>query len=486
MAEPVILHWFRSDLRLTDLPSLHAVQRAGATVLPVYILDDEPAGEWAPGGAARWWLHHSLAALGEHIGALGGRLQLRRGDSLQQLLALCEASGARRIHCTRRHEPWAAAQEQALHGTLAEHGIELRRYPGALLHEPGTVLTQGGEPFRVFTPFWRACRRNPVAEPLPVAASQWQRMEPGDRLEDWQLLPTRPNWAEGWDGLWRPGEAGAQARLADFLAGPVSDYAEGRDRPGDALTSRLSAHLHHGELSPRQVWFHCEALRAGDPGLDAALAKFQAELGWREFSYHLLHFFPTLPDSPFNPRFEVFPWHDDAALRRRWQRGQTGYPIVDAGMRELWQTGHMHNRVRMVVASFLCKHLLQHWRHGARWFWDTLVDADLASNSCSWQWVAGSGADAAPYFRIFNPVAQGEKFDPEGAYVRRWVPELGQLPKRYVHRPWEAPQAVLDTAGVKLDDNYPRPMVDHRRAREAALDAWASVKAAQASGDAGR
>ena len=486
MSAPPIIHWFRQDLRLADLPALQAARRREAAVLPVYILDDAAAGEWAPGGAARWWLHHSLAALQEAIAADGGELVLCRGDTLQALRTLCRDSGATRVHCTRRYEPWAAAQEATLHRALGDAGIAFRRYPGSLLHEPGEVLTQGGDPFRVFTPFWRACRRRDVPPPLPPGAGTWAPAGRGDRLDDWQLRPRNPDWATGWERLWQPGEDGARRRLEDFLADALAHYAEGRDLPAAARTSRLSPHLHHGELSPRQVWWRCAELGSESPELAASLDKFRAELGWREFSYHLLHFFPEIPEAAFNARFSNFPWGDDAAARRAWERGMTGYPIVDAGMRELWQTGHMHNRVRMVVASFLCKHLLQHWRHGARWFWDTLVDADLASNSCSWQWVAGSGADAAPYFRIFNPVTQGEKFDGAGDYVRRWVPELAALPARYLHHPWDAPAAVLAEAGVRLGDDYPAPLVEHRAARQAALDAYAQVKGSQRDAAAGR
>jgi deoxyribodipyrimidine photo-lyase len=470
---PTIL-WFRQDLRLADLPALRSA--APGPVLPVYILDDEAAGDWAPGGASRWWLHHSLRALGKDIEESGGRLHLQRGDTLTALLAFSEAVGARTIHCTRRYEPWAAEQEQMLHEALEQHGVTLRRFPGTLLHEPGSVLTQSSQPFKVFTPFWRACRQREVAAPQPPAKVNWAVAEGGEHLDDWQLAPRAPDWAATWGDLWQPGEAGAARRLADFLDGPVGDYAEGRNLPAEAFTSRLSPHLHHGEISPRQVWAAIAARRSEKPEWEDALSKFASELGWREFSYHLLHFFPHIPEAPFKDNFAAFPWVDDDAMRRAWQRGRTGYPIVDAGMRELWHTGYMHNRVRMVVASFLCKHLLQHWRHGENWFWDTLVDADLASNGCSWQWVAGCGADAAPYFRIFNPVTQGEKFDGGGAYVRRWVPEIAALPDRFLHKPWEAPDQVLRDAGIELGVDYPQPIVEHRAARQSALDAYEAVR----------
>jgi len=477
MSETVI-HWYRLDLRNSDLPAIAAAQRDGHKVLPVYILDDVAAGEWRPGGASRWWLHHSLQALSKAISQQGGRLLLRRGDSAEVLRELSEQTGAQTVHCTRRYEPWAAEQESLVRDKLATGGVSLKRFPGSLLHEPGTVLTQGGEPFKVFTPFWRASLRAQTPVPVSHGPTAWADFSgPGDTIEDWQLTPRAPDWADGWEEHWSPGEHGAQEALNSFLEAPIADYAEGRNLPAEALTSRLSPHLHHGEISPRQVFAASEALRAQRPDWEDALRKFQAELGWREFSYHLLHFFPQIPEAPFKAAFSKFPWAPNSAYLEAWQRGQTGYPIVDAGMRELWQTGYMHNRVRMVVASFLCKHLLQHWRHGEDWFWDTLVDADLASNSCSWQWVAGSGADASPYFRIFNPVTQGEKFDKQGEYVRRWVPELGALPDKYLHKPWEAPQDVLEAASVRLGDNYPAPIVDHREARQSALESYEHVKA---------
>lgn len=475
MSKTVIL-WFRQDLRLHDLPALHTAVREFDEVVPVYIFDEVAGGEWGLGGASRWWLHHSLSALAASIAEQGGKLLLRRGDSESVLRDLCEETGAATIHCSRRYEPWAAAQESALHNKLAEQDLQLKRFPGSLLHEPGDVMTQSGSPFKVFTPFWRACQKLPVALPTHLPKPQWSKHDKSDALESWDLLPQKPNWAEGWESLWRPGEAGARERLQDFLHSNVDGYAQRRDVPSIQGTSRLSPHLHHGELSPRQIWALSEQHKSEHPEFESSIAKFQAELGWREFSYHLLHFFPGIPESPFKENFGHFPWQPDAEKLALWQRGQTGYPIVDAGMRELWQTGYMHNRVRMVVASFLCKHLLQHWRSGEAWFWDTLVDADLASNSCSWQWVAGSGADAAPYFRIFNPVAQGEKFDKQGRYVRQWVPELSELPDKFLHKPWEAPKEVLEAAGVELGDNYPAPLVDHREARQAALDAYEVIK----------
>jgi len=477
----VSILWYRQDLRLADLPALRAAARDGATVLPVYIRDDDAAGPWAPGGASRWWLHHSLQSLAQAIADLGGQLHFYSGPAAEVLEDLCARTDARRVVFSRRYEPWAAEQEAQVHRHLDAAGIPVHRFPGSLLHEPGSVRTQAGEPFKVFTPFWRACRKEPVAHPEGIPDVEWHAAIACDDLEDWEFLPSKPDWAAGWTELWEPGESGAERRLRTFLDEAVERYGTDRDLPAVNGTSRLSPHLHHGELSPRQVWAMAEQYKAEHTDASKAVEKFQAELGWREFSYHLLHFFPTIPEEAFKDNFSRFPWKDREEHLSRWQQGQTGYPIVDAGMRELWGTGYMHNRVRMIVASFLCKHLLLPWQAGEEWFWDTLVDADLASNSCSWQWVAGSGADASPYFRIFNPMTQGEKFDKEGAYVRRWVPELADLPDKHLHTPWEAPEEVLEEADISLGETYPRPIVDHREARQAALDAYDTVKGSSSS-----
>jgi len=477
-----IIYWFRQDLRLSDLPGLSAAAATGRPVIPCYILDEESAGRWAPGGASRWWLHHSLAALQAAIAERGGELLLYRGDTRAILEYLAETTGASSIFCSRAYEPWAAQLERTLHDSLPE-GLELRRFAGSLLFEPEQIANQSGQPFKVFTPFWKACLRkedprSPVAAPSGGVFADIPAPRPpasdARSLDGLELLPVSPNWAAGWESLWQPGEAGAQRRLESFLAEGLGDYADGRNHPAMDVTSRLSPHIHHGEISPRQIWHRvCDGRRPREQ-----VNKFLSELGWREFSYHLLHHFPDIPEKAFKEQFADFPWVGNREHLKAWQRGQTGYPIVDAGMRELWQTGYMHNRVRMVVASFLTKHLLLPWQAGEEWFWDCLVDADLASNGCSWQWVAGSGADAAPYFRIFNPTTQGEKFDKQGEYVRRWVPELADLPDKYLHEPAAAPEAVLKEAGVTLGQDYPHPLVDHKAARQAALDAYDSIKKA--------
>ena len=474
-----IIYWFRQDLRVQDLPGLLAAAATGKPLVACFILDDETPGEHRPGAASRWWLHHSLLSLQDELRGLGGELLLRRGSAPQVLEELVGACDADAIHCSRQYEPWAGALEQQLHSTLASRQIDFKRYPGSLLFEPGQVMTQAEAPFKIFTPFWRQCLRSsePRRPQPPPVDINWHPTPPrGESLLDWGLLPRDPDWASQWPPLWSPGSTGAAERLATFLAGPVADYSEGRNHPARGATSRLSAHLHFGEISPRAVWHAARGLAHADPDRKEQVDKFLSELGWREFSHHLMYHFPHIVEQPFKQPFEAFPWLGNEAALRAWQRGLTGYPIVDAGMRELWHTGYMHNRVRMVVASFLTKHLLTHWRTGARWFHDTLVDADLANNSCGWQWVAGSGADASPYFRIFNPVTQGEKFDAQGDYVRRWVPELAELPDRYLHKPWEAPADVLARAGVALGDDYPAPIVEHKAAREAALAAYGSIK----------
>ena len=479
MSDAATIIWFRSDLRLADNAALSAALRCGGPVVAVFVLDEKAAGRWAPGGASRWWLHHSLAALAAGIEKLGGRLILRRGAAADELAEIAEAVEADTVVCSRRYEPWAIRQEGAVRARLARDQRELKRYPGWLLMEPESLATKSGDPYKVYTPFWRALSstispERPLAAPkeLPRPA-KWPRSE---TLADWKLLPTKPNWATGFEPEWQPGEAGALARLDAFLDAGAGDYAERRNRPDIEGTSRLSPHLAHGEISPRLIWWRVTCVRESNPGQDSGLETFLRELVWREFSSHLLFHFPTLPDAPFRPEFAAFPWRKSASMLKAWQRGRTGFPIVDAGMRELWSTGWMHNRVRMVVASFLIKDLLIPWQEGEAWFWDTLVDADLANNAASWQWVAGSGADAAPYFRVIKPTSQREKFDPDGAYVRRWVPQLAKLPDDLIHRPAEAEPMTLRSAGLSIPRDYPAPMVDHAEARECALAAFKALK----------
>jgi deoxyribodipyrimidine photo-lyase len=475
--------WFRQDLRLQDNPALHAAVARGGGIVPLYILDDAGEGRWPAGGASRWWLHHSLAALDAALRERGSRLIIARGDAATVLRTVVRDTGAAAVLWNRRYEPAAIARDAALKAELGARGLEVKSFNGALLHEPHTIANKQGRPFQVFTPYWRHCLTLPVAEPIALGAralpapAAWPASL---ALAELSLLPRLP-WAAGLGAVWQPGEAGARARLRTFAAGAMDAYADARDRPAQAGTSQLSAALHFGELSPRQVWAAVQA-RAQDSGVfppSNGARVFLAEIGWREFAHHLLFHFPATPTVPLREEFAHFPWADDpdGGKLRAWQRGRTGYPIVDAGMRQLWQTGWMHNRVRMVVASFLVKHLRLPWTHGAAWFWDTLVDADLAANTLGWQWSAGCGADAAPYFRIFAPVLQGVKFDGGGAYVRRWVPELARLPAEHIHAPWEAPMQVLADAGVRLGENYPHPIVDHATARAEALAALKKLRA---------
>jgi deoxyribodipyrimidine photo-lyase len=469
------LLWLHRDLRLEDNPALEAALAQGA-VLPVYIHDEAAAGAWVLGGASRWWLHGSLESLGARLAARGNRLILRRGASAAVLGQLLEQTGAQAVAWNRRFEPWARALSDRVARDLARRGVPTRVSNGALLIEPEALATQKGEPFRVFTPFWRALRARlqvPAPRPLLSALAGPARYPASEALAGWQLRPARPDWAAGLREAWTPGEPAALARLAQFADRAAFDYAQSRDLPGTAGTSRLSPHLHFGEIGPRQIW---RALaRCADP-MPKAVETFLAEIAWREFSYHLLFHFPTLPEAPLRPEFAAFAWEPEGGALRAWQQGRTGYPIVDAGLRELWHTGWMHNRVRMIAASFLVKDLLLPWGLGARWFWDTLVDADLASNSASWQWVAGCGADAAPFFRVFNPALQGAKFDADGAYVRRWVPELRGLPTARLHAPWLARPIELAAAGVELGRSYPPPLVDHAFARQRALRAFQEIR----------
>ncbi len=464
------LLWFRQDLRLRDNPALVTAAERGP-VVPVFILDTSDPS-WAPGAAGLWWLHHSLAALRARLGALS----LFKGDPRVLLPAIARESGASAVYWNRCYEPHAIARDTDIKALLKQQDIGARSFNAALLHEPWEIETGGGGPFKVFTPYWRVASAKPFAAPLPAPSTIDARaVASSDSLDDWRLLPRNPDWAAGWDRLWTPGEEGALDRFETFVAGDLPRYGEERDRPDLQRTSRLSPHLHWGEISPRQIFARL-SLAVEDTTTRNGAAKFMSEIGWREFAHHLLYHFPSLPDENWRPGFDSYPWRDSPADLKAWQQGQTGYPFVDAGMRELWQTGFMHNRVRMVAASFLVKHLRIDWRRGEAWFWDTLLDADLANNAAGWQWVAGSGADASPYFRIFNPVLQGEKFDPDGDYIRRWCPELKDLSNADIHAPFKAKADVLARAGVELGKTYPRPIVDHDMARQAALAGYRLVK----------
>jgi len=482
---------------LGDNPALAAALARGGPVVPVFITDEAGEGEWPPGGAARWWLHHSLAALAADLERLGSRLVLARGDSRTELQRMVRETGAGAVYWNRRYEPAPRARDAGIKAAFAAAGLEAKSFNAALLFEPHTIQNKQGRPFQVFTPYWRHCLALPMPEPVAAgkaagplpAPAKWPAAVELDALG---LLPTIP-WDAGFGKMWTPGEAGAQVRLKRFLRGEaVHAYDTQRNLPALDGTSGLSPHLHWGEIGPRQIAAAVRELgkAAGtDPASNGARV-FLSEVGWREFAHHLLFHFEHTPTKPLRADFERFPWAEDPDGKklRAWQRGQTGYPIVDAGMRQLYATGWMHNRVRMIAASFLVKHLRLPWQQGAAWFWDTLVDADLASNTLGWQWSAGCGADAAPYFRIFAPVTQGERFDGEGNYVREWVPELAKLPDKFLHAPWTAPESLLEFAGVRLGSaaeggNYPRPLVDHATARAEALAAFKALRGGIAEAD---
>lgn len=463
---PIIV-WFRQDLRLRDNPALLAAHESGQPIIPVYILDDVNSGDWRMGGASRWWLHQSLGALNESLNDL---MVFAKGDPLPILKNLMEETGATEVYWNRCYEPWRIARDKI----IKEEIDGAKSFNGSLLFEPHNALKEDGTPYKVFTPFYKkGCLGRAPTPPEPVDVPNDLKLFDYDRRDALDQLDLMPSiaWYEEMAEAWTPGEDGAQARLSEFMENGLNGYKEGRNFPDKPNVSRLSPHLHFGELSPHDAWYatqshmiiqHCE-----NDG-----AHFMSELGWREFSNSLLYHFPELPRANLQTKFDEFPWNEDLPALKAWQTGQTGYPIVDAGMRELWQTGYMHNRVRMIVGSFLVKNLLLHWHHGEEWFWDTLIDADLANNSASWQWIAGCGADAAPYFRIFNPVTQGQKFDQTGEYVRRYVPELTKIPNKFLHNPWDAPDNVMSYAGVQLGEDYPKPIVNLKASRERALDAF--------------
>ena len=477
MTEPrPAIVWFRQDLRITDNPALTAAVESGSPIFPVYVLDDANAGAWRMGGASRWWLHQSLKLLDV---SLDGRLSLYRGKADEVIPQLAHDLEATGVYWNRCYEPWRVKRDRRIKAAMREEKRKVYSFNGSLLFEPHTVAKADGSPYKVFTPFFRNGCLGSAPEPrFPIKAPEMTFFSTpfsGLDLQELRLMPSK-NWYAGIAENWTPGERGALRRLDDFLADGIHNYREGRNRPDQNYVSRLSPHLHFGEISPHQAWHAVNTLRPV-ARIENDVDHFLSELGWREFSHYLLNHWPGLPRENMQKKFDRFPWRDDADSLERWQKGLTGYPIVDAGMRELWQTGYMHNRVRMITGSFLVKNLMLHWHHGEDWFWDTLVDADLANNSAGWQWIAGCGADAAPYFRIFNPVTQGTKFDPQGDYVRRYVPELAKLPDKYIHNPWQAPRDVLVDAGIRIGKDYPQPVVDLKASRERALEAFRSLAA---------
>ena len=474
MKKGTAIHWFRQDLRLSDNPALDSAAQY-ETLIPIYILDEVNSGEFKMGAASKWWLHQSLTKLNE---SLDGKLLVYQGNPHEILNKLIEEQEVSYVTWNRCYEPWRIDRDKEIKRNFEDKNVAVESFSASLLWEPWTISKDDGTPYRVFTPFYKKGCLNSEEPRLPAGkvdlSNLYSEDLSSDSITDLNLLPTI-KWYKSFEEEWNPGEIGAEQNLNSFLDSGLLNYKEGRNFPSQEFVSRLSPHLHFGEISPNEVWYRAKT-KEGISGIEKSLAHFHSELGWREFSYYLLYHFPDLPNKNFQEKFDIFPWQENEEFLALWQKGNTGYPIVDAGMRELWQTGYMHNRLRMIVGSFLVKNLLIDWRFGERWFWDCLVDADLASNSASWQWVAGSGADAAPYFRIFNPITQGLKFDPEGEYTKKYVPELRDLPNKYLFSPWEAPENILAAAGIELGKNYPKPMVDLKLSRETALEAFATTK----------
>jgi deoxyribodipyrimidine photo-lyase len=474
-AKPTIL-WFRKDLRLADNSALAEAVRLGAPIIPVFIWAPQEAGDWAPGAASRWWLHQALESLGQQLASVGSRLVLRQGaQSLAELQQLIAETGAGRVFWNRRYEAGLREVDVRIKRVLDAAGLEVKSFNSSVLNEPHTVSTGSAAPYKVYTPYWKKVKDRVVEAPAVVDLQQLKlpALEPSSpALAELGLLP-QVNWYAGMAAQWQVSESAALDRLDQFLSGPVDTYHDDRNRPDYAGSSSLSAYLHWGQIGPRQI---VHALSARTDLSQPGPLTYLKELYWREFAYNVLYHFPQTADQPLRIEYAKFPWRHDPEILKAWQTGRTGYPIVDAGMRQLWQTGWMHNRVRMIVSSLLVKHLLHDWKEGAKWFWDTLVDADLASNTLGWQWSGGCGADAAPYFRIFNPIIQGQKFDPDGDYVRRYVPELAQLGRDYIHTPWEAPASALIRAGIRIGETYPAPVIEHKKGRERALAALAQFK----------
>ncbi len=466
----ITLFWFREDLRLSDNPGLFEAAKNGS-VLPVYILDEASSLSFKMGSASKWWLDHSLRLLNK---SLDGKLNVYKGRSKDVILKISQENQIDAVYWNTSYTPWHLENDEEIKVILEKKGIECKSFNASLLWEPSKILKTDRSYYRVFTPFYRkgCLQAPPPRTPLPKPDRLFCIKDEHNQtsLSDLNLLPAK-KWYQSLESCWKIGEKAAQNKLEIFLDQHLKGYKEGRNYPSLSHTSRLSPHLHFGEISPNQIWYEVQT-KSMHENLEKDMDCFLSELGWREFSYYLLYHFPDLPVQNFQRKFDAFPWEENEILLSAWQKGQTGCPIVDAGMRELWQTGYMHNRVRMIVASFLVKNLLLNWRHGEDWFWECLVDADLASNSASWQWVAGSGVDAAPYFRVFNPILQGEKFDSQGEYTRRYVPELSQLPNQYLFKPWEAPEDVLKGAGVVLGQTYPHPIVNLKKSRERALESY--------------
>lgn len=479
MQQAPIIVWLRNDLRISDNPALFFACEHDTLVIPLFIWSPAEQNPWAPGGAHQWWLHHSLNHLKSRLTSINLDLVVRSGESLAQLREVIQQSGAKHVYWNSRYEPAGKSFDENIQYVLDSEGIEVRTFASHLLHQPDLVKTGSGNPYKVFTPFWKKLWAELKVSPEhPAPTSQTHQQVSSLKslaIEALNLLPTM-NWADQFDTLWTPGETYAQHRLSHFIEEILIEYPEGRDIPSRDSTSRMSPHLHFGEISPRQVWH--AVLNGTKQNLDLKDAGecYLREIGWREFSYHLLHHFPHTTTENLKSAFDAFDWSNNPDMLKRWQKGQTGYPIVDAGMRQLWATGWMHNRVRMIVASFLTKHLLISWQEGAKWFWDTLVDGNLANNTMGWQWSAGSGADAQPFFRIFNPITQSQRFDTEGQYIKKWVPELKVLPAKHIHTPWLLPASLQQSLNFTPGVDYPLPVVDHKEARKRALATYEGIR----------
>ena len=474
LAKNINVMWFRQDLRLADNPTLTNALEDGKT-LPIFILDNVNSKEHVNGAASKWWLHHSLIKLNK---SLKNKLCFFVGNPIDILDEIHKQFEISNIFWSRCYEPWRIKRDKKIKKHFNDQNVNVNTFNGSLLWEPWNIAKKDGTPYKVFTPYYRKGCLNSDKPRMPLPAPNISNLISIDnhdlKIEDLELMP-KHNWYNKMISLWSPGEEGAKSKIEEFISNGLNNYKEGRNFPSNKNVSQLSPHLHFGEVSPNQVWYRAKT-KEGKLGIKKDLDHFLSELGWREFSFNLLYHFPFLPNENLQKKFDNFPWDNDKDKLKKWQKGLTGYPIVDAGMQELWQTGYMHNRLRMVVGSFLVKNLLLHWHHGERWFWDCLIDADLASNSAGWQWIAGSGADAAPYFRIFNPITQGQKFDPDGKYTRKYLPVLNDIPDKFLFNPWEAPEDVLRSAGVKLGENYPLPIVEIGSSRQKALEAFATTK----------
>lgn len=474
-----VIVWFRQDLRLDDNPALLAAVESGSSVIPVYIWSPEEEGKWSPGSASRYWLHHALKNLDDDLQVKSSKLILLRGPCLEALQMVIKTCSAKKLYWNRCYEPRAIKRDRFIKQTMTGQGIEVRDFNAHLLHEPHTIQNKQGGPFKVYTPFWKHYQNLdvpvPVKTPKQILSPQkWPKSVP---VNDFGFIPNI-KWYGMINDTWEMSCQGAKKSIRKFIKNQVHSYSERRNFPANNGVSRISPYLHFGQISARSIWhmIYSYEQRQGRITPDKAVVTYLKQLVWREFASHLLYHFPYTTDQPLYEKYKKFPWHRNRKFLTAWQQGQSGYPIVDAGMRELWHTGWMHNRVRMIVASFLTKDLLIHWHQGAEWFWDTLVDADLANNTLGWQWVAGCGADAAPYYRIFNPVTQGERFDPEGEYVRRWLPELSGLDNKYIHKPWEATNSILSGANIRLGKSYPYPIVNHAEARKQALSYYQKIR----------